>query len=100
MTETYDAVINCTGLDPVAGLAGNPFLTSLLQGGWIRRDPCGLGFEVDARCRAVGSDGMARAMLRLVGPPTVGSVGDPHDGAGACYALYDADSRRVRWRRV
>jgi len=30
----------------------------------------------------------------------VGSVGDPHDGAGACYALYDADSRRVRWRRV
>jgi len=77
VTGTYDVVINCTGLDPVAGLAGNPFLTSLLQGGWIRRDPCGLGFEVDARCRAVGSDGMARAMLRLVGPPTVGSVGDP-----------------------
>ncbi len=77
VTETYDAVINCTGLDPVAGLAGNPFLDSLVQGGWIRRDPCGLGFEADAACRAVGRDGVARAMLRLVGPPTVGSFGDP-----------------------
>lgn len=30
----------------------------------------------------------------------VGSVGDPHDGPGACYALYDATARRVLWRRV
>jgi predicted phosphodiesterase len=30
----------------------------------------------------------------------VGSVGDPHDGAGACYALYDSDARRLIWRRV
>lgn len=30
----------------------------------------------------------------------VGSVGDPHDGIGACYALYDSDARRVIWRRV
>jgi predicted phosphodiesterase len=30
----------------------------------------------------------------------VGSVGDPHDGDGACYALYDAAARRVEWRRV
>jgi len=30
----------------------------------------------------------------------VGSVGNPHDGPGACYALYDAEARRVTWRRV
>lgn len=30
----------------------------------------------------------------------VGSVGDPHDGSGACYALYDSAARRVTWRRV
>lgn len=30
----------------------------------------------------------------------VGSAGDPHDGNGACYALYDSVGRRVVWRRV
>jgi len=30
----------------------------------------------------------------------VGSVGMPHDGDGACYALYDDEARRVTWRRV
>lgn len=30
----------------------------------------------------------------------VGSVGDPHDGPGACYALYETETRRLTWRRV
>lgn len=30
----------------------------------------------------------------------VGSVGDPHDGGGACYTLYDDATRQVAWRRV
>jgi hypothetical protein len=30
----------------------------------------------------------------------VGSVGTPHDGDGACYALYDDATRRVTWRRL
>jgi predicted phosphodiesterase len=30
----------------------------------------------------------------------VGSVGDPHDGPGACYALYEPETRRLIWRRV
>jgi len=30
----------------------------------------------------------------------VGSVGTPHDGDGACYALYDEATQRVTWRRV
>lgn len=29
-----------------------------------------------------------------------GSVGDPHDGGGACYVLYDSVDRHVTWRRV
>jgi len=73
----FDAVVNCTGLDAVAGLAANPFLSSLHEAGWIRRDASGIGFEVDAECRAVGADGVANTVLRLVGPPTVGSFGDP-----------------------
>jgi predicted phosphodiesterase len=30
----------------------------------------------------------------------VGSVGDPHDGPGVCYALYDSTERRLTWRRT
>lgn len=30
----------------------------------------------------------------------VGSVGDPHDGGGVCYALYDPAAHKVTWRRV
>ncbi|MCX7707584.1 MAG: metallophosphatase family protein [Anaerolineae bacterium] len=50
--------------------------------------------------RVTGSRGeieIAPGERWLVG---VGSVGDPHDGPGACYALYDAAARRVLWRRV
>ncbi len=75
--EAFDAVVNCTGLDAVAGLSANPFLVAAGRQGWIRPDACGLGFEVDAQCRAVGSDGSVRPDMRLVGPPTVGSFGDP-----------------------
>ncbi len=51
-------------------------------------------------------------LVRVTGPgftlPTdgsralvgVGSVGDPQDGGGVCYALYDDAARGVVWRRV
>jgi predicted phosphodiesterase len=45
----------------------------------------GPGFSIEAGARW------------LVG---VGSVGTPHDGEGACYALYDDAARWVTWRRV
>lgn len=52
----------------------------------------------DAPRRVEGSDfTVAEGERWLVG---VGSVGDPHDGGGACYTLYDEDARRVTWRRV
>jgi uncharacterized NAD(P)/FAD-binding protein YdhS len=78
----WDRVVNCTGLDAAAGLAANPMLADLHRGGWIRRDPSGIGFEVDATCRAIGADGAARSALRLIGLPTAGRFGDP---LGAMY---------------
>jgi len=75
--ETFDVVVNCTGLDTLAGLSANPFLVSAMQVGWIRHDACSLGIEVDAHCRAVSADGTVVSNVRLVGPPTLGSFGDP-----------------------
>ena len=73
----FDAVINCTGQDAAAGLVRNPFLAALARGGWVRRDPSGIGIEVDADCQAVGASATAQPALRVLGPPSVGSRGDP-----------------------
>lgn len=80
--QRFDAVINCTGLDALAALAANSFLQSATRHGWLRRDACSLGFEVDDQCCAVGPDGSVFSKIRVVGPPTVGSFGDP---IGAMY---------------
>jgi uncharacterized NAD(P)/FAD-binding protein YdhS len=58
-------------------LADNPLLVSLSDQGLIRPDACSLGFEVDANCCAVGNDGRPQPALRIVGPPTLGTFGDP-----------------------
>jgi len=73
----FDVVINCTGLDVVAGLAANPLLSSLVASGRLRRDACGIGLAVDADCRALDAAGRPQPALRLVGPPTAGTFGDP-----------------------
>lgn len=73
----FDALINCTGLDTVAGAAANPLLASALQQGWLRRDACNLGFEVNPNGCAIAADGQAQPGLRVVGPPTLGTFGDP-----------------------
>jgi len=75
--ECFDAIVNCTGLDVAAGLRANPFLASLVEDGWLRVDEAGIGFAVDANCRAIGADGRANPALRLIGPPTAGTFGDP-----------------------
>lgn len=74
--QDFDAVINCTGLDPAAGASDNPFLSSLIQGGWISIDPTGVGFAALPDCSAIGRDGGARSGLRLIGPPINGSFAD------------------------
>jgi uncharacterized NAD(P)/FAD-binding protein YdhS len=73
----FDAVINCTGLDASAGLRDNAFLAALQKRGHLCPDGSGLGLAVDQAARAIGSDGSARDALRVVGPPTAGTFGDP-----------------------
>ena len=75
--ETYDAIVNCTGLDPAAGAADNPVLAALLERGILTGDPSGLGFAVDAECRPLARNGVAQARLRVLGPPAAGTFGDP-----------------------
>ena len=76
-SEAYDVVINCSGLDPSSGVRAHPLLQRLQGQGWLRPDACGLGFAVDANCSAIAADGQAQPWLRLFGPPTAGSFGDP-----------------------
>ena len=60
-----------------AGLRANPFLASLVDDGWLRVDDVGIGLAVDAHCSAIGADACARPALRVIGPPTAGTFGDP-----------------------
>ena len=69
--------MNCTGLDPACGADENPFLASLVRKGLLQRDATGVGFAVDLRCRPIGVDEHAHPRLRVVGPPTAGTFGDP-----------------------
>jgi uncharacterized NAD(P)/FAD-binding protein YdhS len=80
VAEPFDALVNCTGIDGSAGGA-NPLLQRLLAEGWLAPGPAGWGVAVDREGRAIGRDGVARDTLRVVGPPTVGVLGDPI-GAG------------------
>jgi uncharacterized NAD(P)/FAD-binding protein YdhS len=82
VTMDYDRVINCAGLDPTSGLRSNPVLMSLHTQGYLRPHPCGLGIETDLVCRAIDQRGQLLDHLRLVGPPTLGTFGDP---IGAIY---------------
>lgn len=75
--ERFDRVVNCTGLDPASGARHNPFLAALLDRGLIAVDASGIGFAVDPQCRPIGRDGEASDRLRMVGPPTAGTFGDP-----------------------
>jgi uncharacterized NAD(P)/FAD-binding protein YdhS len=76
-TQTFDVVVNCTGLDPTFGAHDNPFLAALLAQGVIRIDDCGIGFAVDGQCRPIGAGGTVDPRLRMIGPPTAGTFGDP-----------------------
>lgn len=74
--KNFDAVINCTGIDAAAGARENPLLAALQREGIISVDGSGLGFSVDPECRPIGADGHAHDLLRIFGPPNVGTFGD------------------------
>jgi uncharacterized NAD(P)/FAD-binding protein YdhS len=75
--QHYDAAVNCTGLDAAAQVDDNPFLVSLRSAGRLQIDAAGIGFAVDANGCAVDREGHADARLRIIGPPTAGTFGDP-----------------------
>ena len=89
-SETFDAVVNCIGLDPSAGVRRNPLLGALVHEGLLTIDPTGLGFAVDARCRAIPARGGASGALRVVGPPTAGSLADPLGAVFIAVQIRDA----------
>lgn len=76
-TRAFDAVVNCTGLDAAAQVADNPLLASLQDQGLLQVDAAGIGFAVDAQGCAIRPDGHADPGLRVIGPPTAGTFGDP-----------------------
>lgn len=88
--ERYDLVVNCSGLDPSFGVRAHPLLRRLEGQGWLRPDACGLGFAVDAHCSAIAADGRAQPWLRLFGPPTAGTFGDPLGAAFIAVQIHRA----------
>ncbi|WP_066271812.1 FAD/NAD(P)-binding protein [Hydrogenophaga palleronii] len=77
ITDSFDVVVNCTGLDATARTAGNPLLKALVDQGTLRADACGIGYAVDPHCRVINAQGEALSRIRLIGPPTLGTFGDP-----------------------
>lgn len=77
MSDCYDLVVNCTGLESGDAWKTSPFLNSLVRQRLLALHPAGLGFDVDEHCRAFDAIGTPQALLRVVGPPTAGVFGDP-----------------------
>jgi uncharacterized NAD(P)/FAD-binding protein YdhS len=75
--ERFDYLVNCTGLDPAAGARENPLLAALMEQGLLSPDASGIGFGVDDCCRPLGRDGAPQLRMRMFGPPTAGTFGDP-----------------------
>jgi uncharacterized NAD(P)/FAD-binding protein YdhS len=75
--QRFDFLVNCTGLDPASGARDNPFLRALLDRGAIAIDPSGIGFAVDSHCRPLDRHGQAQPNMRIFGPPSAGTFGDP-----------------------
>jgi len=66
-------IVNCTGPESDIARVGEPLLGALLAAGRIRRDPLGIGIDVDDACRAIGTDGRASETLSAIGPVTRGT---------------------------
>lgn len=84
--ESFDAVINCTGI--ATGPRDEALSRALINGGWARAHPTGMGWDVDADSRAVGGNGTAQRRLFVIGPPSAGYFGDP---IGAVFIIAQID---------
>ena len=69
-TQTVGAIVNCTG---PGGAAGSPLGRALLDDGLARRDPTGIGLDVDGLGRLLDRDGEPVEHLFAVGPTRRGA---------------------------
>jgi uncharacterized NAD(P)/FAD-binding protein YdhS len=76
-TETFDVLINCTGFDMAAPPAPDSLCAGLVSDGHLSRDPSGIGFQTDQHGRCRDQFGNYQDLLRMVGPQTAGTWGDP-----------------------
>ncbi|MET0272622.1 MAG: FAD/NAD(P)-binding protein [Phenylobacterium sp.] len=74
VTRDFAAIVNCTGPrgDPEEVEVG--LLADLRRRGALRRDPLGLGLDVDDALRVIGADGRPTPGLFAVGPLTRAAV--------------------------
>ncbi len=75
--EAFEFIINCTGLDVLSRVSSSPFLSALMGKGWLTADECGIGFAVDENCQALSAKRTKQPAVRVIGPPTAGTFGDP-----------------------
>lgn len=67
------AVFECRGRAADVSHSENPFLRSLLGGGWARPDALGLGLDVTQGCALIDAAGRASDRLFATGPVTAGT---------------------------
>lgn len=72
--QEFDVIVNATGFD---NKAVTPFLKAATEKGFLSADACGEGFRVNDDCCAVTDANKVQPMLRVIGPPTTGTFGDP-----------------------
>ncbi|MGE3875261.1 MAG: FAD/NAD(P)-binding protein [Parvibaculaceae bacterium] len=72
--RSFGAMVLCIGPDTEP--ARRPLVRSLLARGLARRDPVGLGLEVDSQSCLVGGDGRVERTLLALGPMTRGTFGE------------------------
>jgi uncharacterized NAD(P)/FAD-binding protein YdhS len=75
-TKSYDAVINCTGLEDRPEYTTNPFLRALVSQGLAVTHPTCSGFDVDFLSNAIDKTGRPNPDLFVVGPLTYGAFAD------------------------
>jgi uncharacterized NAD(P)/FAD-binding protein YdhS len=67
-------VINCTGPETDPARADSALLRSLLAAGAARRDPLGIGLDVDGEGRVLDGEGTPQRRLFAMGPLTRGAL--------------------------
>lgn len=75
-TLEVGAAVNCTGPQPRPSLSSNRLVRDLVERHAISDSPTGIGMHVDAAFRAIDVHGNADPNLRVIGPPTIGSLGE------------------------